>query len=261
MMKRVLQRAILHGLLLVFAVCEFLWRLLVSRSPNPAQVSGKQPAPAKSIALVLTEQSSTVQSQKVVQLLAWCAASGVEDLFLYDPAGLLKSLAPGLEALAAREGCSLRLDFQVGWKVTAEGSAAGLANKPRCSNGRLPMNGTSSQGVCKVTILGPDDGITPVIGALSAGVISTNKPCTPLRKVYEDCSLMRQRLAGASSSLLLKEPQLILVFGPVLTLGGYPPLHTRNSEIFHMGLLHDTTAKTVSSAFQRYKRVHQRFGA
>jgi hypothetical protein len=68
-------------------------------------------------------------------------------------------------------------------------------------------------------------------------------------------------MADASGPDVLRDPQLILVFGPVLTLAGYPPFHTKTAEIYHMGLLAEATEQKLQQCISRYCKTSQRFGA
>jgi hypothetical protein len=69
------------------------------------------------------------------------------------------------------------------------------------------------------------------------------------------------RLAAAAGPGVLEEPQLLLVVGPVLSLAGYPPFHSRGAEIFHLGEAAAVTEQVVAAALARYCRVLQRHGA
>lgn len=51
------------------------------------------------------------------------------------------------------------------------------------------------------------------------------------------------------------------VFGPVLTLAGFPPWMVRHSEIHAMGLLQDITEQRVDNALKKYCQTSQRFGS
>lgn len=68
-------------------------------------------------------------------------------------------------------------------------------------------------------------------------------------------------MAEVSGPDVLRDPQLILVFGPVLTLAGYPPFHTKTAEIYHMGPLAEATEQKLQQCISRYCKTSQRFGA
>lgn len=72
---------------------------------------------------------------------------------------------------------------------------------------------------------------------------------------------MLPELAAVAGPELLKEPELLLVFGPVLTLAGYPPFHTRAAEVLHVGPLSSCRRQDVEAALASYCRVLQRHGA
>lgn len=72
---------------------------------------------------------------------------------------------------------------------------------------------------------------------------------------------MLPELAKLTDPDILQEPQLLLVFGPVLTLAGYPPFHTRACEIQHMGSLDGACRPLLADAIASYCKVLQRHGA
>lgn len=55
-------------------------------------------------------------------------------------------------------------------------------------------------------------------------------------------------------------PELALVFGPALTLAGFPPWSGAKMELQHLGPLASVTRRSLDSALQRYCRTDQRFG-
>lgn len=67
-------------------------------------------------------------------------------------------------------------------------------------------------------------------------------------------------LAASAGPEILREPELLLVFGPVLTLAGYPPFHARSCQIYHVGPARGATAHGVREALARYGRTLQRHG-
>eukprot|EP00879_Flechtneria_rotunda_P024539 GHRR01026018.1.p1 GENE.GHRR01026018.1~~GHRR01026018.1.p1 ORF type:complete len:430 (+),score=146.75 GHRR01026018.1:878-2167(+) len=68
-------------------------------------------------------------------------------------------------------------------------------------------------------------------------------------------------LASIAGLDILEEPQLLLVFGPVLTLAGFPPFHTRACEVQHLGPLAQANRQAVADAIIGYCKVLQRHGA
>ncbi|KAF6260012.1 hypothetical protein COO60DRAFT_939387 [Scenedesmus sp. NREL 46B-D3] len=74
-------------------------------------------------------------------------------------------------------------------------------------------------------------------------------------------SMLPELAAVTCSSDIAAEPQLLLVFGPVLTLAGYPPYHTRAAEVQYMGPLSKASQQAVTDAVAAYCSVLQRHGA
>jgi hypothetical protein len=74
-------------------------------------------------------------------------------------------------------------------------------------------------------------------------------------------SMLPELAAVTGSSDITEEPQLLLVYGPVLTLAGYPPFHMRSAEVQHMGPLTQANQRGVADAIAAYCKVLQRHGA
>ena len=53
---------------------------------------------------------------------------------------------------------------------------------------------------------------------------------------------------------------ILQVFGPVLTLAGFPPWLVRQSEIHGMGSLSSICESDIQKGLQRYCQTSQRFG-
>ena len=66
-----------------------------------------------------------------------------------------------------------------------------------------------------------------------------------------------QEVAGPAA---VREPELLLVFGKVLTLAGFPPWLVRFSEIYKGGMLREFSSAKMTHILQQYCRTTQRFG-
>lgn len=55
-------------------------------------------------------------------------------------------------------------------------------------------------------------------------------------------------------------PEVAFVFGPMLTLAGFPPWCSTRMEILHLGDLDGATEGRLARAMDRYRRTQQRFG-
>ncbi|GBF88906.1 hypothetical protein Rsub_01405 [Raphidocelis subcapitata] len=76
-----------------------------------------------------------------------------------------------------------------------------------------------------------------------------------------DPAVVYAQLAAAAGPEVLREPQLLLVYGPALTLAGYPAFHTRCAQIYHLGRASEARADGVRGALERHARALQRHGA
>jgi hypothetical protein len=81
------------------------------------------------------------------------------------------------------------------------------------------------------------------------------RPAAPLS--FEQLAASVAQAAGPD---VLHEPQLVLVFGPMLSLAGYPPLHTKTAEIYHAGWLAGASQAGLLRCIGRYCKTNQRFG-
>jgi hypothetical protein len=126
-----------------------------------------------------------------------------------------------------------------------------------------------------VRLLSAEDAFLPVMDAVtqrcSAFAVQGGSPratgaalatAQPQQQQQQQNNSMLPELAAVTgSSDIAAEPQLLLVFGPVLTLAGYPPYHTRAAEVQHMGPLAKASQTGVANAVAAYCKVLQRHGA
>jgi hypothetical protein len=91
--------------------------------------------------------------------------------------------------------------------------------------------------------------------------------CIPSKGVETDgatsahhSQYLSRRIVQALGRDAAIDADLIIVFGPVLCLSGFPPWQTRFCEIEHLGILDAATSTAMHGALSRYKQVFQRFG-
>lgn len=65
------------------------------------------------------------------------------------------------------------------------------------------------------------------------------------------------KVAGPVATM---DPDIIMIFGGISSLGGYPSWSTRSSEIYDMGPLGVVTRGKLDAAMKRYSVTKQRFG-
>lgn len=120
-------------------------------------------------------------------------------------------------------------------------------------------------------LLSANDALDPLMETIrlrsaavgAAGTGSAPSPAEPVDLLAPTTSYdsLMQGMASVSGDWVMQPPQAILVFGRVLSLVGYPPFHTKNSEIFMMGPLERCGEEGVLSAIAKYCRTQQRFGS
>lgn len=144
-------------------------------------------------------------------------------------------------------------------------------------------NGYLKNGICRLSILEQMNEPEPTGSSQSIRQQEQQQPERPPQQQQQQhpaklhvplCSLAQQQhtqqkqdgsilpeLAELVDQDILLEPQLLLVYGPVLSLAGYPPFHTRAAEVQYMGSLVNASRQLVANAIAGYCRVLQRHGA
>lgn len=71
---------------------------------------------------------------------------------------------------------------------------------------------------------------------------------------------IKQIFREVAGPVATMDPDIIMIFGGISSLGGYPSWSTRSSEIYDMGPLGVVTRGKLDAALKRYKVTKQRFG-
>lgn len=169
---------------------------------------------------------------------------GFTSVLLYDPSGTLKDRVEELidePQLVALAGPPLR--FHRGW--AREGPAA------------------AGPGV-DVHVLAAEDGEQP-LEAVAASPrppeASGDRVGDLLAHALAAPQRLRARLAAATGTAAVAlEPDLLVVFGPALTLAGFPAWASRASEIYFGGPLSQASGSKLASILRKHARTRQRHG-
>lgn len=173
----------------------------------------------------------------VVHSLNRAHSQGFRHVLLYDPAGELQMRQSAIEGAlgAADPGGSIAL--WSGWRP----------------GGGVSPDDPQQLGVA---LLCAADVEEPLEGAAAAGVPAPDG----LDAAIAAPGALRACLAAAAGPVAGLEADLVVVFGPALTLAGFPPWAVRTAEFFGVGALGSVTRGKLDAVLQRYMRVNQRFG-
>jgi hypothetical protein len=136
--------------------------------------------------------------------------------------------------------------------AAAPALAAALAPPPaqRCAGGCACGCSSGSGGADRDAAAACGDAAAKA----AAGAAGAPRHASSAAEVYG-------QLAAAAGPEVLREPQLLLVYGPALTLAGYPPFHARACQIYHLGPAAAAAPGGVRGALARYARALQRHGS
>jgi hypothetical protein len=214
--------------------------------------------PAVLAAVVGERHQGARDDQAVCRLLLWARAAGVRAALLYDPWGALAARAAEVEACLrfADPGREVRL-----WRGWRPPPGVDLAAELRAE----------PPGALLVALLTPADAERPLEGAAAAAEAEAEAEAAGgapppggagggLARALAAPAELRERLAAAGGAAAALEPDLVLVFGPALSLAGFPPWAARTAELFELGALGGVTGGKLDAVAARYARTRQRFG-
>lgn len=169
---------------------------------------------------------------------------GFKTVLLYDPSGTVKDytseLADEPQLVAVP---SPPLAFHVGWGDSISHSPHLDVFVLGAEDGEQPLDVAGGMG---------RDESPPETGDLMGDLLA-HALAAPQR--------LRARIAAATgSSSVALEPDLLVVFGPCLTLAGFPAWATRASEIYYGGPLSQASGSKLASILRRHARTRQRHG-
>jgi hypothetical protein len=145
----------------------------------------------------------------------------------------------------------------------AAAAAAARSRQPpqQCEPGAVNMQRTGL-GACSCSCSqqqGNGTAVNPCEASQQQQSNSSRQPNS--QQQQQQGSMLPELAAVTGNSDITAEPQLLLVYGPVLTLAGYPPFHTRAAEVQHMGPLTRASQQGIADAVAAYCKVLQRHGA
>ena len=234
--------------ILVFVRVLALWAKRAFSRRLPA-LRGRPPPPPKVLGVIVPERPLPTEPelQAIARIVTWAAANGFTLVTLYSPqAGLLTLTV--LEKALDWAGAQDDVTLWTGWDA--------------------PREWVASQSTLGVALLGPDDAERPLVeiatSLLDSGGTSPSESLgtssTSLERALEapnELKRMMERVGGPTSTM---DPDILLVFGSVSSLFGYPSWTTRSSEIYSMGALAAITNAKLSASLERYSKTRVKRG-
>ncbi|KIW83395.1 hypothetical protein Z517_02640 [Fonsecaea pedrosoi CBS 271.37] len=195
---------------------------------------------------------------EVAELCAWSAAAGIPLLSVYEKSGILKTYMVSLQELVKQ-----RLSSYFGAPPAAPTLRVFAPNHPSMNLSRTPSPLLTAQSVpdgiedsgadtppphLDLLLLSATDGrdtlvdLTRTLAEMAQAQKLRPKDITSNlinTEISATTAIPNSKLAGAErpagKEVEAGEPDLVIVFGPVVKLDGYPPWQIRLSEIFCVG--------------------------
>lgn len=81
-----------------------------------------------------------------------------------------------------------------------------------------------------------------------------------LERALQAPESLKEAIGRAAGPAAQMDPDMIMIFGGISSLGGFPSWSIRNSEMYDMGQLGVVTRGKLDAALKRFTRTKQRFG-
>lgn len=188
------------------------------------------------------------------EIAAWCAASGIGLLSVYEKTGVLKHMIPQThEAVSAT--------FESYWgkrKPTLSLRAPQMeAYSPPPSPPSAPTNGdggSTAPGHLTILLLSAEDGRGTLVD-----LTKTLAEMAQQQKLRSS-DINDQLIDAEISEGVMGEPELLVLFGPRVELQGYPPWQMRLTEIFHVQDHQGVSYEVFLRALHKFAKAEMRFG-
>ncbi|XP_009615924.1 uncharacterized protein [Nicotiana tomentosiformis] len=178
---------------------------------------------------VVIESEEARQTSKVLELLHWLASIGIKSICLYDREGVLKK---SQEAII--EGLNKSQESII------DGS----------DHGTLPEH----VDLEFVSFADSKPAVAKAANLLFVKHYASTKPGKP--NITESDMSEALQAAGYEG----REPDLLLVYGPVRCHMGFPAWRIRYTEIEHMGPLKSMKFGSLIKTIHKFTKVHQNYG-
>ncbi|PSN63072.1 di-trans,poly-cis-decaprenylcistransferas-like protein [Corynespora cassiicola Philippines] len=189
----------------------------------------------------------------VCEIAAWTTSAGIPFLSVYERTGALKRRIPELHNAVSQ---TLEAYFGSRRKPTLSLRAPHLGtysppNTPPSSD----VNGAGSERPRLVMqLLSEVDGRDTVIDLTKTLTKMAQKGHIQVKQISEEL------IDGELIDHMSKEPDLLILFSPTITLKGYPPWQLRLTEIFHLPDNKGVNYQVFLRALHSYAKMEMRLG-
>lgn len=215
-------------------------KTLFSLAESDKQVRGKKPSSLETVSIIFAQEDLTRKDiSKITEVINWSLKLGLQYIFIYDREGFLKTHLEQISTKIRDSNPELNANFKSGWSTD------------------------KSQKTTTIHALEEQDSISPLV-KISSDPTGSYQGLKDVDKYWSTDSTMKElnmKISEQFGDAAIKEPNAVLVIGPVFTLAGCPPFHARFAEIYHFGLLQDLTSQIFISVLGKYWKTNQRFGA
>jgi len=160
---------------------------------------------------------------EVAEIAAWCACAGIPMLSIYERTGVLKGYIPATHRAVTRKFSSY-----FGTKYPALSLRAPHVPSMESAPSAPGSERETSRGHISILLLSEEDG--------RDSIVDLTKTLTEMvqRSKISPKDISQDLIDAELSESIMGEPDLLILFGPMVELSGYPPWQVRLTEIFHV---------------------------
>ena len=147
-----------------------------------------------------------------------------------------------------------KVEIWQGWDAPAEWVDA-IQHSSEPGSKRLPMGVallSAKHAEVPLAMMVQNEDTSPARGDVSSE--------SSLERALQAPISLKQAISSTAGPVATMDPDIIMIFGGIPSLAGYPSWSARSSEIYDMGQLGVITRGKLEAALKRYKVTKQRFG-
>ena len=219
---------------------------------------GRPPTPPRVVGVIVAGQRKSLSEGELratSRVIEWAVGNRLTLLTLYSPHELFD--VRSIEREIQRIGADDDVAVWSGWhapRAWIEGTCSRLAHQALLAH--QPLG---------VALLGPADAEGPlamlrdVPASASASGEGSSSP-TSLQRALRAPEELRRVMGRVGGRVAQLDPDIIMIFGGVSSLFGYPSWMTRSSEVYWMGDLASVEVESLSACLDRYMMTRKRGG-
>lgn len=183
---------------------------------------------------------------EVAEIAAWCACVGIPTLSVYENTGILKGYVPATHRAVTRKFSSYFGDQSPALSLRAPHVPS--MESPPSDNPGSPREHLS------ILLISAEDG--------RDSIVDLTKTLTEMsqRSKLSTNDISIDLVDAELSESVMGDPDLLILFGPVVELSGYPPWQIRLTEIFHVQDNHGVGYQVFLRALYNFANAQMRFG-